>query len=83
LRSLSSVTFSPWTAGLFMCGTEEQDPANAAANAIVVGKVDLERGELCLREDGQVAVWAHPLYDHVRLCVVCRGVPCVCVCVGR
>lgn len=66
LRSLSTPVFSPWVPGLFLCGTEEQSPDRCGSNALVMGRVDLERGELGTRSDGSLAVWTHPLRDHVR-----------------
>jgi hypothetical protein len=75
LRSLSTPVFSPWLPGLFLCGTEEQNPERGGSNAIVMGRVDLERGELGARADGSLAVWTHPLHDHVRMA---RGRPRGC-----
>lgn len=68
LRSLSKPAFNGTEPGLFICGTEDQssEPDRRSGNRLVLGRVDLSRGELATRASGGVALWTYPLPDHVR-----------------
>jgi hypothetical protein len=67
LRALSKPAFSASLPGMFICGTEEQAEDRKGLNRIVVGRLDLAREEVDVRDNGDAAVWTHPVYDQVRL----------------